>query len=55
MTDTLLIGLIYLVGGLVAAASTYILIKMASNIWDAIWATPEIRDELVKIRKLLEK
>ena len=55
MIDTLLLGLVYMAGGLVAAAFIYVFIKLVSEIHNAIWAVPEIRDELVKIRELLEK
>jgi len=55
LTDTGMMGLWYIVMGLAGIGVTWGLIKMMSNVWNAIWALPEIRDELVKIRVLLDK
>lgn len=55
MTDTGLMGLLYIGGGLLAAVGLYGFIRLVSDIYTAVWAVPKIRDELVKIRKLLEK
>ena len=53
--DVLLTGLLCVVGGLFAIIIVYGFAKLVSSIYDAIWALPEMRDELVKIRTLLEK
>jgi hypothetical protein len=55
LTDTGIAGLWYIVMGLAGIGVVCGLIKLVSDIYDAIWAAPEIRDELVKIRVLLEK
>jgi hypothetical protein len=55
ITDTGMMGLLYIGGGLIAAAGLYGFIRLISDIYTAIWAVPEMRDELIKIRKLLEK
>lgn len=39
----------------ILAAVTVGFVWIMSNIYDAIWAIPEILKELVKIRELLEK
>ena len=55
MTDTGMLGLLYIAGGLVTAIGLYGFIRVVSDIYNAIWALPKIHDELVKVRVLLEK
>jgi hypothetical protein len=55
LTDTGLMGLVYIAGGLIVAAGLYGFIRLMSDIYTAIWAVPKINKELIKIRELLEK